>query len=161
MMNNDSNFMAEAIVEAKKGFAEGEVPIGAVAVREGAIVARGHNRRNALKDITAHAEIMCLRELSKDINNLDLSDVTIYSTLEPCAMCLGAMIHYNVKNIVFGEYDLLGGACGSKFEFNKTANVDVDDGVLRQECRSVLLDYFEIQLGEKSNRWKDIDLPAE
>jgi len=160
-MNDDSKFMAEAIAEAKKGFADGEVPIGAVAVRAGKIVARGHNRRNMLKDITAHAEIMCLRDLSKGINNLDLSDVTIYSTLEPCAMCLGAMIHYNVKRIVFGEHDLLGGACGSRFEFDKTANVDVDDGVLKQECRDVLLDYFENQLGRKSYRWKDIDLPVE
>ena len=161
IMNDDSKFMAEAVIEAQRGFDEGEVPIGAVAIRDGKIVARGHNRRNALKDITAHAEIMCLRELSKGINNLDLSDVIIYSTLEPCAMCLGAMIHYNVTNILFGEYDLLGGACGSKYEFNKPANVMVEGGVLRKECREILLRYFESELGEKSNRWKDIDLPAE
>lgn len=158
-MTDDEKFMAEALVEAKKGLAEGEVPIGAVAVKDGQVVARGHNRRNALSDITAHAEIMCLRDMSSRDLNFDLSNVTIYSTLEPCPMCTGAMIHYKIARVVFGEYDIIAGACGSKFRFNESAGLSADCNVLRHDCRQILLDYFESQLGRKSNRWMDIELP--
>jgi tRNA(adenine34) deaminase len=157
--------MAEAIAEAKKGQADGEVPIGAVAVRDGQIIARGHNRRIAQSDITAHAEIQCLRDLSRraldEGGNLkfDLSDVTIYSTLEPCAMCLGAMIHYRIERIVFGERDILLGACGSHFDFARAAGIEVCGGVLRRESRQPLLDYFAEQLGRPSFLWRDIKLP--
>jgi tRNA(adenine34) deaminase len=157
-MTDDEKFMAEAIAEAKKGLVESEVPIGAVAVKDGQIVARGHNRRNALSDITAHAEMMCLRDLSSRNLNFDLSNVTIYSTLEPCTMCTGAMIHYKIARVVFGESDIIAGACGSKFKFNKSAGLRADCNVLRHECRKILLDYFESQLGHKSNRWMDIEL---
>ena len=159
-MSDDEKFMAEAIAEAEKGRSEGEVPIGAVAVKNGGIVARGHNRRNALSDITAHAEMMCLRDLSSRGLDFDLSGVTIYSTLEPCAMCSGAMIHYMISRVVFGEYDILAGACGSKFRLHDLAGLKCVYGTLRHECRKLLLDYFESQLGHKSNRWMDIELPA-
>jgi tRNA(adenine34) deaminase len=161
----DEEFMAEAIREALSGMAEGEVPIGAVATQDGKMVARGHNRRNAHSDITAHAEIQCLRELSSKFQNengdlkFNLSDVTIYSTLEPCAMCLGAMIHYGIGRVVFGEYDLMLGACGSKFDFHAEAPIEVCGGVLRQEARRPLLRFFEKQLGRPSVQWKDIELP--
>lgn len=164
-LRRDEKFMAEAIAEAKKGSSEGEVPIGAVAVSDGRIVARGHNRRIADTDITAHAEMTCLRELSAlFLNssgnlNFDLSKLTLYSTLEPCAMCLGAMIHYGVGRVVFGEYDMLLGACGSKFNFAVQAGIEICGGVLRWEARLPLLDFFEKELGYKSNRWKDIELP--
>jgi tRNA(adenine34) deaminase len=160
-MTNDEKFMAEAVTEALKGFAEGEVPIGAVAVKDGQIVARGHNRRNALSDITAHAEMVCLRNLSAKGLDFDLSDVTIYSTLEPCAMCTGTMIHYKIKRVVFGEIDIIAGACGTKYDFNKQAGLIAVGGILRQESRQPLLDYFEKELGHKSNRWEDIELPPE
>jgi tRNA(adenine34) deaminase len=163
-MSDDEKFMSEAITEALKGAAEGEVPIGAAAVKNGRIIARGHNRRIALTDITAHAEISCLRSLSA-INQMEnggldfnLSNITFYSTLEPCSMCLGAMIHYRIGRIVFGEYDLLLGACGSKYGFDKTAGLRVSGGVLRHECRKPLLEFFERQLGHPSSRWKDIEL---
>ncbi len=153
--------MSEAVAEALKGFAEGEVPIGAVAVKDGQIVARGHNRRNALSDITAHAEMMCLRNLSSQKLDFDLSGVTIYSTLEPCAMCTGAMIHYKINRVVFGEIDTIAGACGTKYNFHKQAGLTADGGVLRKESRQPLLDYFAKELGHKSNCWMDIELPLE
>lgn len=166
-MTDDERFMAEAIVEAQKGMAEGEVPIGAVAVKDGVVIARGHNKRITLSDITAHAEIVCLRDLSARHQDhhgnlsFDLSDVAIYSTLEPCAMCLGAMIHYHIVRVVYGERDVLFGACGSKFAFHEKAYIKVSGGVLRCESRQPLLDFFEKELGHKSNKWMDIELPEE
>ena len=158
-MTDDEIFMEEALVEARKGLAEGEVPIGAVAVKDGQVVARGHNRRNAPSDITAHAEMMCLRDMSSRNLNFNLSNVTIYSTLEPCPMCTGAMIHYKIARVVFGEYDIIAGACGSKFRFSERAGLLADSNVLRHQCRHILLEYFESQLGHKSIRWMDIELP--
>jgi tRNA(adenine34) deaminase len=160
-MTDDEKFMAEAVAEALKGLAEGEVPIGAVAVKGGKIVARGHNRRNALSDITAHAEMMCLRNLSSLGLDFNLSDVTIYSTLEPCAMCAGAMIHYRIGRVVFGEIDVIAGACGSKYDFHEQAGLDMKGGIMRHESRQPLLDFFEKELGHKSNCWMDIELPPE
>jgi len=159
-MKDDEKFMAEALAEAQKGLSEGEVPIGAVAVRDNLIVARGHNMRNAWSDITAHAEMVCLSDLSSRNFDFQLSDIIIYSTLEPCAMCLGAMIHYKIGRIVFGEYDLIAGACGSKYDFHKIAGINVIGGIYRERCRKILLDYFKSQLGHESIRWNDIELPA-
>jgi tRNA(adenine34) deaminase len=154
-------FMQEALIEAEKGLAEGEVPIGAVAVKDGEIIARGHNRRNGMTDITRHAEMECLHDLTKHLNgNLDLSDIIIFSTLEPCAMCSGAMIHYGIKTVVYGEVDLVNGAAGSKYDFLKQANVDIIAGVMRDRCRKILLQFFEKELGKKSFVWKDIELPV-
>jgi tRNA(adenine34) deaminase len=160
-MTDDEKFMAEAVREAEKGFAEGEVPIGAIAVRNGAIIARGHNRRYALSDITAHAEMICLRDLSSRDLDFDLSDVTIYSTLEPCAMCTGAMIHYKVGRVVFGEYDIVAGACGTKYRFHEQAGLKATGGIYRHQSRRPLLEFFEKQLGHKSCSWMDIQLPPE
>ncbi len=158
---DDERFMAEAVAEALKGLSEGEVPIGAVAVRDGRVIARGHNRRNALSDITAHAEMVCLRDLSSRGMAFDLSDVTIYSTLEPCAMCTGAMIHYKIGRVVFGEIDIIAGACGTKYRFHEKAGLEAKGGVCRKESRQPLLDFFERELGHKSLRWEDIELPAD
>jgi tRNA(adenine34) deaminase len=160
-MTIDEKFMAEAVAEARQGFEEGEVPIGAVAVQHDRIIARGHNRRNALSDITAHAEMVCLRNLSDQGLGFDLSDVTIYSTLEPCAMCTGAMIHYKIGRVVFGEIDIIAGACGTKYSFHTQAGLSVFGGVLRKESRQPLLDFFKKELGYLSNCWMDIELPPE
>jgi len=167
--------MREAIAEARAGLAEGEVPIGAVAVRGGAIVARGHNRRNALNDLTAHAEMVCLRSLGMPpAVSLGLCDLTLYSTLEPCAMCTGAILHYRVGRVVYGERDLLLGAHGTALDIlgnpaiiarvpddpdTVQALPEVVGGVLRQECRAVLLEFFARELGYASTRWRDIQLP--
>ena len=148
--------MRAAIREAEKALQEGEVPIGAIAVSGSSIIARGHNQRRVLDDITAHAEMMCLRELSPNLNGLDLSEVTVYTTLEPCAMCAGAMIHYGAKRVVYGARDLKLGAAGGNFNFLGESTVEVKGGVLGDECRRLLLDFFEKELGVKSNNWEDI-----
>jgi len=154
--------MREAIAEAEAAAAEGEVPIGAVAVLDGRVVSRGHNRRRARSDITAHAEMMCLRgvwELAE--GDFDLSRLSIYSTLEPCAMCTGAIVHYRIGRVVYGEADVMLGACGGAMDNARNAGVTVIGGVLRQECRTLLLDFFERENGQPSARWADIELPAE
>ena len=159
-MTDDEQLMRQALAEAEAALAEGEVPIGAVAVRGGRAIARGHNRRNGLQDITAHAEMMCLRDLSRQEGlSFDLSEVTIYSTLEPCAMCAGAMIHYRVGRCVYGERDLQMGAAGSVFDILDKSAVQVTGGVLREECRRPLLTFFEKQLGRPSTSWEDIRIP--
>ena len=153
--------MRRALAEAEAALAEGEVPIGAVAVRGGEVIARGHNRRSALRDLTAHAEMMCLRDLSGSEGlGFDLSAVTIYSTLEPCAMCAGAMIHYRVGRAVYGERDLHLGAAGSVFNILNGSAVQVTGGVLRAECRRPLLAFFEKQLGRPGTSWEDIRIPC-
>jgi len=159
-MTDDEKFMKEAIAQARQGLREGEVPIGAVAVKDGRIIARGHNRRVQSIDITRHAEIDCIAEFSGILSDdFDMSGITIYSTLEPCAMCSGAMIHYDIKRVVYGEIDIIKGAAGTKYDFLKQAGVEAIGGVLRQECRQVLLDFFNMKNGKESFRWKDIELP--
>ena len=159
---SDRRFMLAAIAEAQKAREQGEVPIGAVAVREGQVIARGHNRRIALSDVTAHAEMMCLRDLSSSLGlEFDLADVTVYSTLEPCAMCAGAMIHHRVGRCLWGEQDLLLGADGSAMNILSAHGVSSRGGLLRSECRRLLLDFFEEQLGRKSCSWEDIRLPED
>jgi tRNA(adenine34) deaminase len=160
-MTRDERFMRQALAEARKALREGEVPIGAVAVRRGRVVARGHNRRNALRDLTAHAEMVCLRDLSRREGlAMRLADVTVYSTLEPCAMCSGAMIHHRVGRCVYGERDLLLGAAGSALHILDRSSVHLKVGVLRAECRAPLLEFFEKQLGRPSTAWEDIRLPT-
>ncbi len=150
--------MKEALVEAELAFSEGEVPIGAVALKNGEIVARGYNRRRALNDITAHAEMMCLRDLSPKLNRLNLNDITIFSTLEPCAMCAGAMIHYGMKRVVYGARDLKLGADGSSFNFLSESGIEIISGILDEECRQILYKFFESELGRPSKIWEDIEL---
>jgi len=150
--------MLEALREAEIGYEEGEVPIGAVAVRDGKIVAMGHNRRRALSDITAHAEMMCLRNLSHELDGFDLGEITIYSTLEPCAMCAGAMIHYGIGRVVYGARDLRLGADGSEYNFLDDAKIEVTGGVLDRECREILYKFFEKETGTASRTWQDIAL---
>jgi tRNA(adenine34) deaminase len=161
-VTRDEEFMLAALAEARTALAEGEVPIGAVAVRDGQVVAGGHNRRFALSDPTAHAEMMCLRDLGRrEGMQVDLSGVTLYSTLEPCAMCAGAMIHYRVAGCCWGERDLLLGAAGSALDVLIRSRVKSAGGVLRAECRTLLLEFFERQLGRRSFRWEDILLPED
>jgi tRNA(adenine34) deaminase len=154
----DAAFMRAALREAERALKEGEVPIGAVAVKGGTIVARGHNSRRALNDITAHAEIMCMRDLSPDLDGFDLSDITIYTTLEPCAMCAGAMIHYGVKRIIYGARDIRAGAGGGALDLLAQSDIANTRGVLEGECRKILLGFFEKELGYPSKSWEDIAL---
>jgi len=143
----DEEFMREALCLARQAAAEGEVPIGAVAVVEGEIVGRGWNRPIAAADPTAHAEIIALRQAAARAGNYRLNGATLYATLEPCVMCAGALVAARVARLVFGARDLRFGGVRSKFRLAdaETLNhqVEVVEGVLGAECTALLRGFFE------------------
>lgn len=139
-------FLKEALKEAGKAKRKNEVPVGAVIVRNGRIVARGHNSNISLNDPSAHAEIIALKNTALKLKNYRLCDCTIYVTLEPCPMCAGAIVLARLKEIVFGAYDKKTGACGSVFNIadNKLLNhrAKITGGVLNQKCAGLLTKFF-------------------
>lgn len=138
--------MMEALTQARLAFDQGEVPIGAVAVMKGSVLARAHNFRETWKDPVAHAEMIAIREAAKKLGQWRLQDLSLYVTLEPCAMCAGAMVLARIDRLVFGSWDSKGGACGSVFDIVKEPRlnhqVEVTSGVLEEECGSVLKEFF-------------------
>jgi len=142
----DEKFMREALAEASAAAAVGEVPIGAVVVRAGEIVARAHNRRELDQDPSAHAEFSALCAAAQSLGRWRLSDCTVYVTLEPCCMCAGLMVNARVGRCVYGATDAKAGALGSLYDLNADSRLNhrfnVTAGVLADECREVLSDYF-------------------
>ena len=142
----DEKFMSEALAEARAAAAVGEVPIGAVVVRAGEIVARAHNRRELDQDPSAHAEFSALCAAAQSLGRWRLSDCTVYVTLEPCCMCAGLMVNARVGRCVYGATDAKAGALGSLYDLNADSRLNhrfnVTAGVLADECREVLSDYF-------------------
>ena len=138
--------MARALELARRSAADGEVPVGAVVVRDGAIVGSGSNHPISAADPTAHAEIQALREAGRTLDNYRLSDSTLYVTLEPCAMCAGAMVHARIKRLVYGAADPKSGAAGSVFDLVRSQQmnhrIETSGGVLAQECGTLLRDFF-------------------
>jgi tRNA(adenine34) deaminase len=139
-------WMQAALDEARLALAHEDVPIGAVAVREGAIIARAHNRREIDGDPTAHAELLTIRQAARAIGHWRLEDVTLYCTLEPCAMCAGAMVLARLPRLVYGADDPKAGACGSVMDLVRhdrlNHHVEVIGGVLAGECGQLLVDFF-------------------
>lgn len=144
--SEDEKWMRVALRLADRAVEAGEVPVGAVVVVAGEIIGQGHNRPIGAKDPTAHAEVVALRAAAQRQANYRLSGATLYVTLEPCAMCSGAMLHARVERLVFGAYDPNSGAAGSVIDvlgvsrFNH--RVDVSGGVLENECREQLQSFF-------------------
>lgn len=142
----DAYYMGEAIAQAKLAWAAGEVPVGAVVVKDGEIIARGFNRPIGEHDPSAHAEIMALRQAGEILGNYRLPECKLYVTLEPCVMCSGAMMHARLSRIVFGAHDHKTGACGSivnLFQEEKlNHHATVVSGVLAEECVQLLKDFF-------------------
>lgn len=142
----DEKFMREALAEARAAAAVGEVPIGAVVVRDGEIVARAHNRRELDQDPSAHAEFSALCAAAQSLGRWRLSDCTVYVTLEPCCMCAGLMVNARVGRCVYGAADAKAGALGSLYDLNADSRLNhrfnVTAGVLADECRAVLSSYF-------------------
>ena len=138
--------MREALAEAAKAGAAGEVPVGAVVVREGRIIARGFNQPIGASDPTAHAEIVALREAAAAQRNYRLPGCELYVTLEPCAMCVGAMVHARLARVVFGTRDPKTGACGSIVDLPAIAHWNhhgrFEGGVLAEECGALLRRFF-------------------
>ncbi|MEO0128851.1 MAG: tRNA adenosine(34) deaminase TadA [candidate division WOR-3 bacterium] len=153
MKNGDELFMIEALKEARKAFEEEEVPIGAVAVYKNQIIGRGHNRTEALQDPTAHAEILAITAAANALNSWRLNDVVIYSTIEPCIMCAGALVLARIQKIVFGARDEKFGGCGSVFnivrEQKLNHKIEVVEGVLRNEALSLMKDFFNQRRNKK------------
>jgi tRNA(adenine34) deaminase len=142
----DSLYMQQAILQAHKAAALGEVPVGAIVVKDGQVIATGFNQPIGTHDPTAHAEIMALRAASAILGNYRLPGCELYVTLEPCAMCSGAMMHARLARVVFGATDPKTGACGSivnLFEQEKlNHHTEVVGGVLAEECGTLLKTFF-------------------
>ncbi len=139
--------MSRALELAREAEAAGEVPVGAVIVKDGSIIAEGWNRPISTHDPSAHAEMIAMRAAAVALQNYRLLDTTLYVTLEPCAMCAGAMVHARVKRLVFAATDPRAGAAGSVFNIVQHAalnhRMQVDEGVLRDECSAVLRGFFQ------------------
>ena len=146
MIVDDAGYMAEALVLARAAQERGEVPVGAIVVRDDAIIGRGGNAPIAANDPTAHAEIAALREAARVVGNYRLPGCSIYVTLEPCAMCAGAILHARIGRLIYGARDPKTGACGSVVDlFGETRlnhHAAVVGGVLADECGKLLSDFF-------------------
>lgn len=140
-------FMDIALEEARLAAAGGDVPVGAVAVLGNEVIARGHNMREVLNDPTAHAEILTIRETAIKLGRWRLHDVTLYVSIEPCAMCAGAIVLARIPSVIFGARDPKGGGCGSIFQILQEPllnhRVEIVAGIKEAECRRVLQDFFE------------------
>ena len=143
----DEKYMRAALAEAKVAASVGEVPVGAVLVRNDKIIGRGLNRPVQDNDPTAHAEIVALRAAAQDVGNYRLPDTTLYVTLEPCIMCVGAMLHARVRRLVFGAYDARAGAAGSVVDLcdHRQLNhrMEVNGGLMEEGCAGLLAKFFE------------------
>ena len=153
-MRDEEKFMKEAIRQAKKAYALREVPIGCVIVYEGKIIARGYNRRNTDKNTTSHAEINAIRKASKKLGDWRLEGCTLYVTLEPCQMCAGAIVQARIDKVVIGSMNPKAGCAGSVLNllemdgFNH--KVEVERGVLEEECSTMLSGFFKELRMEKA-----------
>ena len=143
---SDADYMRQALVVAAQAQASGEVPVGAVLVREERVIATGSNCPVASHDPTAHAEIQALRAAGQALGSYRLGDTTLFVTLEPCAMCAAAIVHARVRRVVFGAWDPRAGAAGSTIDLFRLPGlnhrVDVFGGVLSEECGALLQQFF-------------------
>lgn len=144
--SEDLHFMSRAMELAREAEKAGEVPVGAVIVKDGGIIAEGWNRPISTHDPSAHAEMIAMRSAAQVLQNYRLLDTTLYVTLEPCAMCAGAMVHARVKRLVYATTDPRAGAAGSVFNITQhmalNHRVAVEQGLLRDECSALLRGFF-------------------
>ena len=143
----EEKFMKEAIKEAKKAYKINEVPVGAVIIKEGKIIARAYNQKETKCDTTKHAEILAIQKASKKLKSWRLLDCEMYVTLEPCAMCAGAIIQSRIKKVYIGTMDEKTGSCGSVFnmfeDYTFNHHVKAEYNVLQKECEVILKDFFK------------------
>lgn len=153
----EEKFMKEALKEARKAYNKEEIPVGAVIVKNGKIIARAYNLKETKKDTINHAEILAIKKASKKLNSWRLTDCEMYVTLEPCSMCAGALIQSRISKVYIGTMDYKTGACGSilnlleDYTFNH--KVEVETGVLKDECEEILKDFFK-ELRNKKKKIK-------
>lgn len=139
--------MKEALAEAKKAAAAGEVPVGAVIVKDGEIIGRGHNETETDKDPTAHAEMIAIRQAAKNLGGWRLTGCTMYVTTEPCSMCAGAIVWSRISRLFIGTMDPKSGACGSVFNIPQESRlnhfVEIETGLMQEECSSLMKSFFK------------------
>lgn len=149
---SDTAYMQEALKLAAQAAAAGEVPVGAVVVRDGVIVGRGYNQPISGTDPSAHAEIMAMRDAGKTLGNYRLADCDLYVTLEPCVMCSGAIMHARIRQVIYGARDPKTGACGSAIDLFAQAHLNhhakVNGGMLADESVALLQDFFSQRRGK-------------
>lgn len=144
----DEKYMKEALKEAKKAAQKGEVPVGAVIVKNGKIIARGHNLRESKQDPTMHAEIVAIKKAARKLENWRLAGCTLYVTVEPCPMCAGAIVQSRIGRVVYGARDPKAGAVASLYtiltdrRLNHQVSV-ITEGVLEEECSEILKSFFK------------------
>ena len=147
-------FMKEALKEAKKAYKKLEIPVGAVIVKDGKIIARGHNLKETKEDTTKHAEIIAIQKASKKLSAWRLIDCEMYVTLEPCAMCAGAIINSRIKKLYIGTMDEKTGAVGSVLnlfeDFTFNHKVETEKGIMQDECKNMLKQFFK-EIRESKN----------
>lgn len=152
-MSRHSEYMTLALKEAKQAYREGEVPVGAVGVYEGEVIAMAHNVRERDQDPLAHAEMYILYKASRHLESWRLDDLTVYVTLEPCLMCMGALLQARVKTLVFGAMDPKAGACGSLYDLSNDKRLNhritVHSGMMADESERLLKKFFQ-DLREKN-----------
>jgi tRNA(adenine34) deaminase len=156
--DKDIYFMQQAIKCAKTAYSKDEVAIGAVIVKDNKIIAKGYNKSITLRDTTAHAEIIAIRKACKKLNNYRLTDCSIYVTVEPCMMCLGALIHARIKNLYFGTNDIKTGACNSILDISKIKTnhkINIYSGLLQYDCATIIKRFF-VNKRRKNNEQKVI-----
>ncbi|GFO68698.1 tRNA-specific adenosine deaminase [Geomonas limicola] len=153
ILKDDNYWMGKAIAQAKKAEAIGEVPIGAVLVKDGVVIARGHNLRESRQDPAAHAELIAIRKAAAKLKSWRLTGATLYVTLEPCTMCMGAIILARLNRVVFGSFDPKGGAAGSLYDFSNDARLNhsvvLTSGVRGDETSALLSNFFSALRAEK------------
>ena len=158
-LHSDDYFMGEALRQAAKAYEAGEVPVGAVIVREGGIVARAFNQVELLKDATAHAEMLALTQAEEAMGDWRLTDCTLYVTKEPCPMCAGAIVHTRLARVVFGARDPKAGAAGSAMNLLQFPTLnhrcEITPGVRASECRALLQNFFMEQRFSERQQKKD------
>lgn len=146
-MEKNEKFMKEALKEAQKAYEKLEVPVGAVIVKDGKIIARAHNQKETKKDTTKHAEILAIQKASKKLKSWRLIDCEMYITLEPCSMCAGAIINSRIKKIYIGTLDEKTGAAGSVFnlfeDYTFNHKVEIEKRILQKDCEQILKDFFK------------------
>jgi tRNA(adenine34) deaminase len=148
-LQSDHYFMGEALRQAAKAYEAAEVPVGAVVVREGHIIARAYNQVEMLKDATAHAEMLAVTQAEEAVGDWRLTDCTLYATKEPCPMCAGAIVHARLARVVFGANDPKAGAAGSALNLLQFPTLnhrcEITSGVREPECRTLLQTFFAEQ----------------
>ncbi len=142
----EEKFMIEALKEAKKAYEKDEVPVGAVIVKNGKVIAKAHNLKETKNSAIAHAEILAIEKANKKLNSWRLIDCDMYVTLEPCTMCMGAIISARIRNLYVGTLDPKTGACGSFVDLSKNKynhTVNIFKGILKDKCEYILKDFFK------------------